>query len=481
MLEGLDSPGPPYLPPYAPVGGIPSRDPRDVGPCVTFLILFLIMALCHAGTFVRNKRKGRKFLFSMALFGFCCARFAAVVARLAWAAKPGDIYRAIAANVFILLGGVIVVIVNLFFSQRLLRSVRPDLGWRRFMNNIFWGMLSILGIALLIIIAVTVHFFFTLDPSTHYAERIVLLTCSTLLTTMAFLPLVNIGYILWVRRRVPEGDIDEFGEGTTGRKVAVLAFGSFLTTLGAGFRLGANFDPRMIRDPAWYHSRAAFYIFNFTIEFLIVFGYFVFRVDKLFHVPDGARDGYGWRAIVQQPAEADPGGPRDEENPPPPAENRPAPPAEDVPNAPNQQAGIALEDMDPERAGKRATQADVLSVPSGTPNSPGQSSAPPLDTGTGSVAATVAESSAQASSSGQGQASPPRGVTQAIDFAHFGGSLAPELPPRLGNPLNGTGPARAGTSAGTAGTVAAVGTADDAGNTTQLTNGQYQVRSTHSV
>ena len=68
--------------------------------------------------------------------------------------------------------------------------------------------------------------------------------------------------------------------------------------------------PRPREDPAWYQSKACFYIFNFTVEIigmylaycstltrdqtemliqdLVIFLYIVVRVDKRFWVPNGS-------------------------------------------------------------------------------------------------------------------------------------------------------------------------------------------------
>jgi hypothetical protein len=46
--------------------------------------------------------------------------------------------------------------------------------------------------------------------------------------------------------------------------------------------------PRPVTNPAWYHSKACFYVFNFTIDFLVVVVFFVGRVDRRFWVPNGS-------------------------------------------------------------------------------------------------------------------------------------------------------------------------------------------------
>ncbi|KAK3954422.1 hypothetical protein QBC32DRAFT_336326 [Pseudoneurospora amorphoporcata] len=406
------SSGPPYLPPYAPVGGIPSFK-HDLVPCIIFLIMFFLVAAVHMILFQLNRRRGIKFVFSALLFGFCMARITAVSMRLVWASDSDNPRLAIAANVFILLGGVIIVIVNLFFTQRLLRAIHPRQGWKTLWNNIFWGLLISIVSALIIIIAATVHFFFTLDTKTRYAERILLLTCSTWLTSMSFLPLVASGYFGWCifKPAVDPTAIEDFGTGSVKRKIRVLLFGSLMATLGTGFRLGANFAGREIGHATWYHSHAAFYVFNFTIEILTVVVYAAFRIDKLFWVPDGAR---GPGDYNREPEESPPQTPPPGTPPGPPPG---APPGDqDRPDAPpgQRRGDIHMEYMDNERVGRPATAAkapnwDQTAVQpsdaSDTTKTPGQSLSPvssrPLLAGSPTTApeTSMSESGAQASSS----------------------------------------------------------------------------------
>jgi len=47
--------------------------------------------------------------------------------------------------------------------------------------------------------------------------------------------------------------------------------------------------PRPRDNPAWYHSKACFYLFNFTIEWVVVALYAIIRVDKRFIVPNKSK------------------------------------------------------------------------------------------------------------------------------------------------------------------------------------------------
>ncbi|KAK3400656.1 hypothetical protein B0T20DRAFT_150777 [Sordaria brevicollis] len=287
LLKGTQS-SPPYLPPYEPIGGIPNPG-HDFAVCIIFLVLFAAIALGHFIIFQRNRRRGHKFIFSMLLFGFCMARITAISTRLAWAAKPDNPRLAIAANVLALLGGVIIITVNLFFTQRLFRAMKPQLGWHPHSNKIFWGIFASIFVFLAIVIITTVTYFFTSSAETREIERNLMLAGSGWLTTLSALPLVVLPYLFFTTNAAREPPAEQFADGSVFQKLLVLFLASLLTTLGAGFRLGAHIDARPLGHPAWYHHRGAFYFFNYTIDIIIVLSYAILRVDRMFWVPNGAK------------------------------------------------------------------------------------------------------------------------------------------------------------------------------------------------
>ena len=84
--------------------------------------------------------------------------------------------------------------------------------------------------------------------------------------------------------------LEKFGNGRYRTKIIILLTSSVILTLGSAFRAGINYkSPRPRNDPAWYHSKACFYSFNFLIELAVVVFYLLVRVDLRFHVPNGSR------------------------------------------------------------------------------------------------------------------------------------------------------------------------------------------------
>ncbi|KAB5572571.1 hypothetical protein GE09DRAFT_1170662 [Coniochaeta sp. 2T2.1] len=276
--------GPPYLPPTAQMGGQPNRA-LDIPICAFFLVLFVSMAATHMTIFQINRKRDHKFLFSMLLFGFCMARIVALSSRIAWALHPRSFNIAIAAGIFTQAGVLLLFVVNLLFSQRILRAYHPRLGWH---PAVKWTYVALLGIVislLIMVITASVALFFTLSPADRERERVIQLFAGTFLALVAFLPLPVVA-ASWLAPRKTR--VEKFGQGRFRTKVRLLLTTSTILTLGAGFRVGAGFAAPPASRPAWFDSKACFYVFNFGLEFLVVFAYAVTRFDRRFHIPNGS-------------------------------------------------------------------------------------------------------------------------------------------------------------------------------------------------
>lgn len=236
---------------------------------------------------MRNRRNNHKFFFSFLLFIFCNTRIAALSLRIAWARAPRDPDVAIAATVLTSAGVLILFLVNLVLARRVVRALHPGFGWARSVTWAFKALLASVIATLVMVVTCAVHSMFTLDVGARMKERDVLLFAGVYMTVLAFLPTVAVVVAKLVPNRGPH-EAESFGKRSMEHKMALLVFTSVLLTLGAGFRAGVNFAPRPIAQPAWYHSRGAFYAFNFAIELTVVYAYAIFRFDQMFHVPEGS-------------------------------------------------------------------------------------------------------------------------------------------------------------------------------------------------
>lgn len=276
----------PYAPTHAGLGLTPTVN-VDVPITAVFLFLFILGAIAHMTIFQLNMRRGHKFIMSGMMFGFCMARIVTCIMRIVWATRPTKIPIAIAAQIFVAAGVLLLFVVNLIFAQRIIRASHPNSGWHSLFSRLFVFLYVFIVITLLLVISVTVNSFYTLNKNTLRVDRDIQLYGQTIFAVVAFLPfpLILGGLVIPRKTRV-----EKFGSGRFRSKVYILLLSTALLSLGAAFRVGINYmTPRPRDDPAWYHSKACFYIFNLTIELLVIILYVVVRVDMRFHVPNGSR------------------------------------------------------------------------------------------------------------------------------------------------------------------------------------------------
>lgn len=278
--------GPPYPPTTAALGGIPTVG-LDVPITAVFLFFFVLGAIGHMAIFQLNMKRGHKFIMSGMMFGFCMARIATCVMRIVWATRPSQVQIAMAAQIFVSAGVVLLFVVNLIFAQRIIRASHPNTGWHPFFAMAFTLTYVLIILTLAIVITVLVQSFYTLNQHTKQIDRRLQLYGQTYYTVVAFLPIpLVVGGLIIPRKTL----LEKFGNGRYRTKITILLTSAVILTLGSAFRAGTNFvSPRPRNDPAWYHSKACFYSFNFLIELAVIVFYLIVRVDLRFHVPNGSK------------------------------------------------------------------------------------------------------------------------------------------------------------------------------------------------
>ncbi|KNG46972.1 sequence-specific DNA binding RNA polymerase II transcription factor [Stemphylium lycopersici] len=285
MPPRMTAKGPPYPPMVWPLGGSPEKG-VDIPAQSVFMVLFMIGAAVHMKIFQKNKARGHKFLAS--LFIFLC--------------NPTNISLAIAVQIFIAAGVLILFIINLIFAIRLVRSTHPSVGWHIAFGIAFKALCALVGLTIVAVIATTVQSFYTLERNTRATDRGFQQYGATFLAIVAILPLPITILTLFI----PYSPIDRFGIGRLRTKVIVLLISTMLLSLGAWFRCGVTFQtpvPRSQPLPG-YLGKAPFYIFNFLVEIQTVLMYAILRVDLRWYIPDGANGpGSYARPQVQQDVE----------------------------------------------------------------------------------------------------------------------------------------------------------------------------------
>ncbi|KAI8957181.1 hypothetical protein F5Y11DRAFT_103033 [Daldinia sp. FL1419] len=278
-------PGPPYAPTAASVGGVPSIIP-DIPICAVFITIYIAFAATNMTIFQMNNRGSHKFIPSVALFGFCMARIVTLTLRIVWANRQTNVRLAMAANIFVNAGILIVYILNLIFAQRILRAKQPHIGWHPALRIAYKVFYASIVCALIMVITSVVLSMYSLDQYTVQACRDVQLTAATYLLIITTLPvfLTAVAYLL---PRSPKEE--SFGDGKMNTKAALVLVTACLCMLNQGFKSGTAWSPRRPLDhPAWYHGKAPFYVFDFATEVLILCVLTLNRIDKRFYVPNGS-------------------------------------------------------------------------------------------------------------------------------------------------------------------------------------------------
>lgn len=216
------------------------------------------------------------------------ARITACILRIAAICLPKNLNLTIASSVFVAAGIIIVYVVNLIFTQRILRAQHPNSGWHPVFRAFFIGIYFLIGATIVMVITVTIQSFFTLNPNIRRIGRDIQLYGTTMFAVITFLPipLLAIGLLIPRRQRV-----DKFGTGRFRTKIIILLISSFLVTLGASYKAGTTWKkPVPVTQPMpAYFSKGAFYTMNFAIDIIVLYLYALLRIDLRFWIPNGAK------------------------------------------------------------------------------------------------------------------------------------------------------------------------------------------------
>jgi len=289
--------GGPYAPTGAGLGGLPNID-TDVPICAVFIFLYLLFGIVNIIIFRQNLRKHHKFPISVVLVVFCYARIVTLVLRIAWATRQQNIRLAIAAEILLNAGILIVYIVNLILAQRILRAKQPQIGWNPIIRIVYKLLYVGIGMALVAVITSVVTSLYTLNMHTRSDCRDVELAALTYLIIFTCLPVVHIIAIVILPRSQQE---ESFGEGSMTSKLIIVTLSTCLCILIAGFKAGVIWSPaRSALNPAWFDSKACLYVFGFTMEILVLSLLTFARIDKRFFVPNGCKQAGDYNRLGKQ-------------------------------------------------------------------------------------------------------------------------------------------------------------------------------------
>ena len=223
----------------------------------------------------------------MLVLGFCMERILTSIVRIASVCNPKNTTLAIAAQVLVAAGVLILFVVNLIFAMRLVRSTHSSVGWHPAFGITFKILYVLIGLSLIAVITSTVQSFYTLNLNPRAIDHHFQQFGAAFFAIIATLPLP----ITMLTLLIPYSPLDRFGIGRLRTKVIVLLISTTFLSIGAWFRCSvASQKPVPRTEPLpGYLGKAPFYLLNFLVELQTVLMYAILRVDLRWHIPNGAK------------------------------------------------------------------------------------------------------------------------------------------------------------------------------------------------
>lgn len=213
--------------------------------------------------------------------------------RIAWACYPTNVGLAIAANVFVYVGTIILYMVDWFFIQRIVRAQHTKIGWSTPYRIFHRGALALLVITLFLLIIGSIWQYFTLDSEKLDILHALFRTGQTYFTAFCLAPAV----LAVLSLLIPRTEIEKFGAGRLRINIIILLVAVGVLSIGQIFRCTLAWipptplqdDQGQAVDTPWYLHKACFYAFNFVTEIIVIIMFALVRVDLRFYVPNGSK------------------------------------------------------------------------------------------------------------------------------------------------------------------------------------------------
>lgn len=268
---------PPYPLDNAQIGGIPSV-PVDIPPLAVFLAIHAIAATISMLLAESHRRNGRNLTIPVITFLFSGERVLACAVRIAWASRPDSVRIAIASQVLLQAGVLLLLLLNLILAGRLWLDRQPGPRTRRCLRVLLGGM-SVLTVSALVMVVVSVVVsVFSLDQGTIDRCRDVQRAAASYLVVLAVAP-VGLLLVAPLVSSVPKP------QDTIKRrlKLAIVLSSCLLCIMNIGFKAGVVWArPKPLFDSAWYHSRTCLYTFVLGTEVVALVMLLATRADLRF-------------------------------------------------------------------------------------------------------------------------------------------------------------------------------------------------------
>lgn len=164
--------------------------------------------------------------------------------------------------------------------------MHPLIGWHPlFSYTSLFLILTIPAIIIMNIVSLSLGFFSVGKPDQLAATLKVLKFGVSWSLMLAAMPL------LWVflASAIPGLPPENFGTGDFRAKATLLVFSAATLIVGAIIRLATSVNPEGPEVRSLLFSKSIFYITGFLLEIMTVAAYAAFRIDLIYHVPNGAK------------------------------------------------------------------------------------------------------------------------------------------------------------------------------------------------
>lgn len=283
-----DDAQPPYPLNNAQIGGIPSV-PVDVPPLAVFLSLHATAAAISMFLTESRRRKGHDRTIPIITFLFSGERVLACAVRMAWASRPGNVRIAVASQVFLQAGVLLLLLLNLILAERVLLDRRPGPRARRCLRVLLGAMSALTVSALIMVVVSIIVSVYSLDQRAIERCRDVQRATASYLVVLAVAPaalflIAPLFSTIQIPRRKKLGRSE----------VAIVLSSCLLCTLNSGFKAGVLWArPKSLFDPAWYHSKACLYTFVLGTELVALVLLLATRADLKFTSAPSLRNEFG--------------------------------------------------------------------------------------------------------------------------------------------------------------------------------------------
>lgn len=197
---------------------------------------------------------------------------------MAWASRPGNVRIAVASQVLLQAGVLLLLLLNLILAERVLLARRPGPRARRCLRVLLRTMSALTVSALIMVVVSIIVSVYSLDQGTIQRCRAVQRTAASYLLVLAVAPAaLLLGAALLSTEPIPRVTKVRRSE------IAVVLSSCLFCTLNAGFKAGVVWArPKSLFDPAWYHSRACLYTFVLGTEVVALVLLLATRADLRF-------------------------------------------------------------------------------------------------------------------------------------------------------------------------------------------------------